>query len=299
MRTVFGIIIILIGVLFLGENFSWWKDYDISLIWQLWPLLLVVFGVSILAKRTSYSNLITLIITVLAILFAAAVVLKPEIIGLPEDANKISSEKTIISESLPEGVETAQIEIKTGATSLNVNSSSEKLIEGDFSSGFNQPDFTVKTVDDTALIDIKTDTSPSMGWRWNRDRVLNLQLNQDLETDLSIDSGASKMDLDLTEIKISRLSVNTGAASLVLKLGEFTQPDAVVDLKGGASSFDIKFPQNIGVEINSETGLSSNTFNQFDKISEKVYRSKDYTQKSKKITLNISAGVSSVSVKSY
>jgi hypothetical protein len=103
------------------------------------------------------------------------------------------------------------------------------------------------------------------------------------------------MDLDFSQIDLTSLSVNTGASSLKLKLGDKVAA-AKVKIKAGASSVDISLPSYIGARITINSGLSSKDFPDFDQINDQTYQSKNYDLAGKKIDFTLDIGVSKVAI---
>lgn len=62
MQTFWGLLIIIVGVIFLGINMGWWSGILWDQIWQLWPLILIVVGLRSLIKSDSL-YIISLIVT--------------------------------------------------------------------------------------------------------------------------------------------------------------------------------------------------------------------------------------------
>jgi len=70
-KIIFGLILIGLGILFLVDQTGIFGTYGInlwSLIWKLWPLILVFFGIKFLIERNSTAGLIFLILGTLLLL---------------------------------------------------------------------------------------------------------------------------------------------------------------------------------------------------------------------------------------
>ena len=88
------------------------------------------------------------------------------------------------------------------------------------------------------------------GWSWR------FRLNNDLPMTLKFESGASSIDLDLTDIKVSHLKVETGASSSKIVLPAHAGK-TLVEVEGGAASFDIRVPEGVAARVRVAQGASS------------------------------------------
>lgn len=61
MQVFWGLVIILIGLIFLGVNFGWWDGIAWERIWQLWPLILIALGLRSII-RNDFGFLFALIV---------------------------------------------------------------------------------------------------------------------------------------------------------------------------------------------------------------------------------------------
>jgi hypothetical protein len=51
MRWFWGFFFIIIGVFVLGINFDWWSAININDVLIFWPVLLILFGIAIVARN--------------------------------------------------------------------------------------------------------------------------------------------------------------------------------------------------------------------------------------------------------
>jgi hypothetical protein len=125
------------------------------------------------------------------------------------------------------------------------------------------------------------------GWSWR------FKLNNDLPMTLKFESGASSMDLDLTEMKVSHLKLETGASSSKIVLPA-RAGKTFVEIEGGAASFDIKVPDGVAARVRVAQGASSVRVDEkrFPVTSSGHFQSPDYdtAQNSAEIILDAGAG---------
>src|ERR1700761_1759787 len=102
---------------------------------------------------------------------------------------------------------------------------------------------------------------------WNDDERSNLatfKLNPNPEWEINVETGATKLDFDLTKFKLRKLKLSGGAASFTVKVGQ-PLAETNVDVSTGVSEVTIFIPQNAACRIETDSGLSSTSFDGFTK----------------------------------
>ncbi|MGI6341749.1 MAG: hypothetical protein ACOXZ9_02050 [Bacteroidales bacterium] len=131
----------------------------------------------------------------------------------------------------------------------------------------------------------------------NFDLDVNLKLNQQPVWDFEMNIGAADVDFDLSKFKVRNIKLAGGAADIEITVGDlFPQTDILVET--GAANVTIKVPYQSGVEITKESALSSTNFIGFEKVDGK-YRSSDYSKAKNFINIDFKSGLSSISVERY
>lgn len=132
--------------------------------------------------------------------------------------------------------------------------------------------------------------------KMNNDVMLKLNTTPIWTIDMGI--GAGEVDFDFTNYKVKKLNLETGAASIDIRLGD-KQDDVDVDIKSGVASVKIAVPESVGCEIRMDGALNSKDFDNFEKIRSGVWQTKGYDNASKKIKLDVESGLSSLKVSRY
>jgi hypothetical protein len=104
------------------------------------------------------------------------------------------------------------------------------------------------------------------------------------------------MNMDLSDLQLTKLDIDTGASSLDLILGDKVD-QANISIEAGASSLDITVPKTVGVRVNIDAGLSSKNLNDLEKVDDNTYQSEGYDEAEKKADINLDIGVSSLNVR--
>jgi hypothetical protein len=201
-----------------------------------------------------------------------------------------------------EGAERARVRLKFGAGRLRVGAEvgPTELIDGSFGGGL---DHHVKQEGDRLILDMRL---PSQGfpdvilpWNWGRWAGFEwtFGLNGEIPLELDVDTGASEAQLDLEDLKVTDLRLNTGASSTEITLpaeAGFTK----VEIDAGAASVRIRVPTGVAARIKTEGGLVGVDVDQSRFPREGgVYQSPDYVTAENKTELDIDIGAGSISVR--
>jgi hypothetical protein len=125
----------------------------------------------------------------------------------------------------------------------------------------------------------------------------NVGLARDLPLQLKLSTGASESEINLTDLQVTDLRLETGASSTHLTLpahAGYTQ----AHLEAGAASLQVSVPQNTAANISFEGGLA-----EFDVDKQRFpafgggYRSPDFDTAANRVALVIKVGVGSVSIR--
>lgn len=282
----FGLIVITIGILFLTQNLGWIKGDLFFNFWRLWPLILIGIGLSLLSFRGWFSTLIGIIIGLVMVGLVLLIIFLP--IG---ERGEIQVETINISKEAL--AKSAIIEIKTGAGELKISGGSDVLLSGSFESNFLQLFQKSELKGDIQRINLETRGKwPLVGKKWN---TLDLLINPGIPTSLNIDAGATKMDLDLTEVMIQELDIDEGASSIRINMGDKVE-ESRLRINAGVSSINITLPRSVGAQVTVDSGLSSKNLVNFVQIDSKHYESTNYGTAEKKINIDLKLGVSSLNI---
>ncbi len=294
-KLIWGLIVIFIGLIFLLINYGVLSPTIWASIWKLWPLILIVAGLSIISKSLSTIGQIILnIVVVIMIIAGLAWVITSGNYSFDKNSSTYNqaSATQYIDESASDQSKSAKVTIKTGAAKLNIDGDSDQLISGTIDGNF-PVDVNRSISDGEENIELSTSSNRISFFN----RIKNdwqLSLNKSLRTSLELNTGAVDGNLELQEVNLENLIVKSGVSSYNIRLG-----DKLDKLSGqfdiGASSLKIKVPKSSGLKVNSKSGASSNNFTEVGlKKSGDDYTSDNFDSSSKKIELTIKAGASSI-----
>jgi hypothetical protein len=124
----------------------------------------------------------------------------------------------------------------------------------------------------------------------------NVQLNRQIPLSLEFNTGAGENTLDLTNLKVEDIRLQTGASSSTIQLpanAGFTR----LSVESGAASVVVRVPEGVAARIHTEGGLASFNINtaRFPR-SGNINQSPDYDTAVNKVEINIQTGVGSAEV---
>lgn len=295
MKFFWGLLIILIGLLLLANNFNIWTNIDWDLLWQFWPVLIILYGLALLVKGWRFGGIIIIAaFIIVGALIGLILITQPEKITPSTWVDNSSVSTSRFSSNVPSNAKEASINIKTGAVNLDLQESPNKLIEGNLESNIGKANLNIKASGEKVQADLQTNSN-----RFPLKRIKNdllVKITNSIPVKLNIDAGASSLNIDLRPIILRQLNISSGATSMNLKIGDKVENNAKIKIDAGASSIKISLPESIGTEIKTSSALASREFEGFNKINDRLYRSSNYDQSAKKISLEINAGASSIKV---
>lgn len=259
-----AILLILAGVVFLLNNLgllpgSAWN--------YLWPLVLIAIGLSLLL------------------------------------AWRRSPGAATVSESVPlDGASRARLTVRHGAGQLRIHTGApaDLLLYGTFGGGVEKRVQHQGDQLDVSLQATSGDWTQWAGpWHWgegNR-REWNLGLNPGIPLTLAIESGAAENRLDLSGLRVTDLTLRTGASSTNLTLpaqAGYTQ----AKINTGAASVNLQVPAGVAARIRGTIGLGNLSVDQarFPRR-DGGYESADFASAANRVELEIEGSVGSVTVR--
>jgi hypothetical protein len=127
--------------------------------------------------------------------------------------------------------------------------------------------------------------------------IWHFQLTQEVPVTLSVDAGASSVDIDLIDVQATHVELNTGASSSNVTLP--AHGASLLDVEAGVASVDIRVPEATAARIRVDEGMSAVNVdtNRFPRLDSRLYQSSNFDTAVDRAEINIEAGLGSVSVK--
>ncbi len=298
-----GLLFVGLGLLVLINNFTT-IFMDWATIWKLWPLTIILIGLSILIKHQYGKSIIAglaaivLALAIFASFKTATHFLSNDFqIDLGEDGN-YEFATTEFDEAYDSTLTFATLNFDGGAGTFNITDTTENLIAATTIGHKNNYTLSRLDTDSSSIIDF--DMGDKAIFRFGDDykNTVDISLNSKPIWDMNFNVGAASMDFDLTQFKTRDISVDMGAAAINIKLGDLYS-DTKLSVDAGASDINIFVPRESGCQIVTDGALSSKHFKEFEKIESDHYESDNFNEAVNKVYIDIECGVSSISVERY
>lgn len=163
-------------------------------------------------------------------------------------------------------VERANIQLNMRAGEMRLRGGADKLIEGTFE--YNVPAWKPEvetSVNDThETITIRQPERFHAGGG-NHRYLWDLQLNDQVVTDLALNCGAGQARLDLGNLTLRDLEVHMGAGQVDLDLRGKPTRDYEVNISGGVGQATVHLPEGVGIWAEAHGGIGSINVTGLDK----------------------------------
>ena len=298
-----GLLFIGLGLLVLINNFTT-IFMDWATIWKLWPLVVVLLGLSILVKH-KYGKGVIAGLAAIVLAFAIFASFKTlthfihndfeVVFGDEGDHEFVTYE---YAEKYDSTLNYAVLNFGAGAGSFNISDTTSELFFANTEGRRDYFKLRRYNTDSSSFLDFNMEGDFfTLGNKAYKNRV-EMSLNSNPIWDMNFDVGAASMDFDLTELKIQNIDVDMGAASIKIRLGSLSS-ETKLSIDAGASDINIYIPKKSGCKITTDGALSSKHFNEFQKINSDHFETANFIEAANKIYIEIDSGVSSISVDRY
>jgi hypothetical protein len=324
----FGALLVAFGFFLLAFNYDL-INFSFREIAKFWPALLLIGGLAVIVHpKKAFFNTVTALCIAFTIPLA---IYSSATDGIDHVTNKIDNdfnfdydsdededfdfgkeEKTpksgenIIEQeySLPmnAAVERARLDFGGGAaefhlseTTVNIFEAKTSLTAGTYSlsdqikGDLHDIEFNMKSKNQNNRFKIDDD--------FDLQNDVYLKLNTKPIWEIDIKLGAGDLKFDMTKYKIEELTIETGAASVDLKLGA-NQENMKIDVSSGVASIRLTIPESVGCRIKMNGIFNSKDFEGFTKEGD-YYVTSNYKTSTKKIEVKMSSAMSSLEINRY
>lgn len=286
------VILIALGVIFLLNNLGLVELNAWGIVLRFWPILLIAVGLDILiGHRSAWGSAISLVV-ILAILAG----------GIVFFDNQPRWKYAVQSVEIPLGnVGNATVTLDPAVGYLLVDAlpkGSKVLIKGEIRP-FSGEEIgeTVDFSGTRATIDLWTKgviVVPFFGG-WSDQPSWDLALHPGVATDMVVDFGVGKAELDLRDLQIGELLVKHGVGQTILLLPAADNMDIV--LEGGIGEIRVVIPKDVGVRLRADVGIGNVQVPSDYTREGDFYLSPGYAAAEKQIEVVIDLGIGSVQVR--
>ena len=287
-RLFFGLILIMVGSAFIAQNFNLVPGLtiDLSSVFRLWPILIILAGLSLLSRGTWIGVTLSTLMIIALIVFVGTFFFWP---SAPAELNKYNF-------NIPKNVAATrgEVVVEAGVAVINIKGGTGALVSGSAESNVStlSSESSLNNDSQIARIELRGDIRRFGGKLINN---LDILLTEDMPMALKVNSSASVLHLDASTVALENLKLNTGASKVNVILGDKAN-EANVEIMAGASTIELNVPRNVGTKIQASGGITGKNFYEFKQLNSTEFESDEYDRSVKKINIKIDAGVSSVSV---
>ncbi len=187
-----------------------------------------------------------------------------------------------------------ELELDIGAGELNVDGDANEWVEGtiEFNDKKLETEVSYKLRGNKGIGVIKQDDGffDNMNFRDFKNNW-DLKLNKEIPTELIINSGAAKSNLDLKGLNLSNLEVNAGVGDMTIDLGGKWEQSFDASLNMGVGNSKVILPKDVGVKIKSSNGIGHTDFVDFISEGDGIYVNEAYKDADVIINLSTELGV--------
>lgn len=280
-----GIFFISIGIVFLLINFGVVSGGSIlRTLLQYWPALFILIGMNIIFRKNEIAKSIIWLVF-LALLVSFSYYNWYAFENRSGSLNYSSNVEIKKSSGLENGI----LKIGLGGSRILIDSSTSNLLDAYVSEdNVLHKEYYIED-NKTAIVEFKNNENVFI-WPGSREEN-RFSLSKETKWDIDINSGVASGILDMSNLIVEKLNLNTGAASFELIFGSRSKMTEAV-IKAGASSFDIVVPRDSGVKVDVKGVLTGDNLEElkWDKQGD-FYVSPNYNSAENKINLYIDIGV--------
>ena len=235
-------LLILAGVVALLANAGVISTDRLGLLFDLWPVILIVIGVELILRR-ALSGPTGEVAAVLIVLIAVGGALL--YVALAPNPGTTHS----LDVSAPVGTfDRASLEIDAGASTITLagdSSDTSRLYSAHIEYSGSKPGISLDNSNGNLRISQGT---ASIGMFQSHHFVIRLLMNPRLPWTISVNSGASTDTFKLGTVNVQSISVNTGASREDITLG---RPSGIVPISVDGGALTVHFHRPVGVPVSA------------------------------------------------
>lgn len=313
-KVFWGVLFIFIGLVFVLKNlsildFSWYQFIN------LWPLLLIIWGVSMLPVKGFVKLILSFAILVLGVYLVHRYDsgywfefrsprhhydrnLRDSRPDRQNDSGQTDEDWKTQYLFFPysDEVQNATLKLDAAAGAFTLGSITDELIEVEKEGNFGSYSLTSQEARDSYIVRLSMEETHIRGERLKHH--VDIKLHERPVWNMDMDIGAAKIDLNLTPFKTKNIKIDGGASSIRMKLGD-RHSDIHVDIDAGASSIFIEVPESSGCRVKTSSVLSGKNMRDFKKGDNGRYETENFNESENKVFIDVDVAVSKIEIKRY
>ncbi len=296
-KIFWGVLFLTLGLLILVNNLT--TIYmDWSVVWNLWPVILIVIGAFFFMKESKYRWILIAIISLILALVIFSTYKNITDFFHNEYEFENGVETDLYQEPFNDSIKKANLYVEAGVGYFRLKDTTSQLYDVKTKGSFGNYLIDHNITDGNADIYLEYQDKH---FRFNRGFIKNsidVKLNPKPVWTMEYEIGVEKVDLDLRQFNVENLTFKTGVSSVRVKLGEKAEKTKL-KFEGGVSKLIVQIPKEVGCEIMTSTELTKKNFMGFDKIDKQNYKTENFDSAKNKVSLDLRADVSNLTVERY
>jgi len=302
-----GVILVVIGALFIFNNLGWF-DFSLRSLFDMWPALLIIWGISMLPIKGGLKTTLSVITVLLAIFIASTrdysdhwttrFSKNVHMRGVDWDNSEDEYDQSdnvytyTFNENYDASIKTAVLNMDIAAGKFRIEDTTNYLLDFEAENNVGQYSNEIMKNGSTTEIYVRLEEGRIRSGT-NKNRAY-IKLNTQPVWEMKLDVGAADFVGDLREFKVGKVEIDGGASSIKLKIGD-KQDETNIDIETGASAVKVYIPESAGCEVVSNTVLSDLDLKGFIKDG-KTYRTPNFSSQKQKVYITLDAAVSALDV---
>ena len=215
--------------------------------------------------------------------------------GTQQEVGKLQRESKTVD---PQNADSVHAQLKMGAGELHVTGGADQLMDGDFS--YNVSEWKPKVSYDVSgkkgELVVKQGSANSGSLDGKARNEWDINLNDEVTTDLVVKMGAGESDLDLDSLTLKGVDLKMGAGKSTIDLtGDYAQSfDASIE--GGVGEATVLLPSGVGVKAKAEGGLGKINAKGLEKVGSS-YVNDAYGESDVNLSVDVKSGVGQINLK--
>ena len=319
-KAFWSIILIAIGIMFLAKNFGWisitWNE-----IWHLWPILFILWGISILPIK----DLVKIISSACVIIISTILIvcIKPNHstsfrenhtnvnVDYDNDNDYDNNDTTTYNSSTAalapvngysslkyENEQNVELSMETAVGKYLIGPSIDNSILIGVSNKDGKNSYSLTSANGTTNNKKITFSLPDGNYKIDSTVNFNLNLNSQPVWNLDIDCGAANLIIDGKNLKIHKIDIEEGVAKTNLTIGTLND-NVDISCDSGISDIVINIPKDAYCEIETDGALNKKSLSGFTSKNNKYIYNGQINNPSCKIHIDLSIALSKLKINTY
>lgn len=294
-----GLLFLTLGTLFFLDKYEI-INTDFYFVWDMWPVAIVFAGLMVISKNTFARPIISALFGLYVGLMVFGAINNTISGKFVKSEFNESDFHTVqkFYEPFDEDVKFADLYLSAGIGICEISRSTRELIRGIARGTRTDYYFNTEKAGERAKVTFDLDNEKFKIRDGSIKTKLDVQLNESPIWNLDLEIGAAKAYFDLTDYKIKRIKLKTGATDTRMKIGDLYD-QTYIDVQMGAAALEIKIPREYGCRIDGEMVLVKKDLKDFIEKDDDYYETENYDRTDNKIIINVEGAVASLKVIRY